>query len=163
MIGNDSNFSCWSPVVESTHVADSLGTRLRLAEPVCLTLSGKMMTYTLIMINSYLSIARPVCGPDSKSPRKMQACNDLQPFFGLVASSVDRVERSRPGNTLKSSRIPCFDESSFEEEDQGSSPTSKVAPCTIPNAKNRSARKCQLSECSRDFGTFRMITDSCQT
>ena len=56
----------------------------------------------------------------------MQSNDDLQPFFGLIASTV---ERSQLEKQIQFQGIPCVtgcvDQSSSDEEDLESSPSSK--------------------------------------
>ena len=52
----------------------------------------------------------------------MQSNDDLQPFFGLIASNV---ERSQLEKQIQFQGIPCVDQSSSDEEDLESSPSSK--------------------------------------
>ena len=54
--------------------------------------------------------------------RGMQNKDDLQPFFGLIASTV---ERSQLEKQIQSQENPCMYQSSSKEEDQESSPSSK--------------------------------------
>ena len=52
----------------------------------------------------------------------MQSNDDLQSFFGLIASTV---ERSQLEKQIQSQKSPCLDQSSSEEEDRGPSSSSK--------------------------------------
>ena len=46
-------------------------------------------------------------------PREMQSNDDLQPFFGLIASTVERSQLERQ---ILSQDNPCVDQSSSDEE-----------------------------------------------
>ena len=52
----------------------------------------------------------------------MQSNDDLQPFFGLIASTVERSQLERQ---IQFQGNPCVDQSSSDEEDLESSPSSK--------------------------------------
>ena len=52
----------------------------------------------------------------------MQSHDALQPFFGLIASTV---ERSQLEKQIQFQENPCVDQSSSDEEDRESSPSSK--------------------------------------
>ena len=64
----------------------------------------------------------------------MQSNDDLQPFFGLIASTV---ERSQLEKQIQFQGNPCVDQSSSDEEDLESSPSSKATPQEWKNWKAR--------------------------
>ena len=90
----------------------------------------------------------------------MQGCDDLQPFLGLIASTV---ARSQDRNTnlwiFKAALIKL----ALRRTIGSHLPTQNAVPRTIPDPKNQNAQQCHVSGCSRDFGFFGMRRDSCQT
>ena len=84
----------------------------------------------------------------------MQGCDDFQPFFGLIASTVASVARSRLRQENKSRDIQSkSDQSSSEEEDdreseeddRESSPNSKSSASHDSRSKEseRSEKSCE--------------------
>ena len=70
----------------------------------------------------------------------MQSNDDLQPFFGLIASTV---ERSQLEKQIQFQGIPCVDQSSSDEEDLESSPSSK--------SDSSRTKELESSETSREW------------
>ena len=66
----------------------------------------------------------------------MQSNYDLQPFFELIASTV---ERSQLEKQIQFQGNPCVDQSSSDEEDVASSPSSKSSSSRTKE-RNRSSR-----------------------
>ena len=82
----------------------------------------------------------------------MQGCDDLQPFLGLIASTV---ARSQDRNTnlwiFKAALIKL----ALRRTIGSHLPTQNTVPRTIPDPKNQNAQHCHVSGCSRGFGFFR--------
>ena len=94
-----------------THVSDILVTHLWLTESICLsTTCGQVMTWNYNIINSNLYYWH---AKTAKKPEKMQGNDDLQSFFGLISSTL---QRSYLRNKFESQEIPCVDDSSSEDE-----------------------------------------------
>ena len=70
----------------------------------------------------------------------MQSHDALQPFFGLIASTV---ERSQLEKQIKIQGNPCVDQSSSDEEDLESSPSSK--------SDSSRTKELESSETSREW------------
>ena len=70
----------------------------------------------------------------------MQSNDDLQPFFGLIASTV---ERSQLEKQIQFQGNLCVDQSSSDEEDLESSPSSKSSSSRTKELKS--------SETSREW------------